>query len=154
MRPPHLTLAVVLGVCLVEAACFPDYFPRQQLREHVADQQMIGRWQLTTDSAKMLARYRVPVTSKESTIEFSSDHRCQLRNFVDEYSLVSGAGTWKIEYRPEFDSEPKISLLQVGFQTAERPITSTLYFTHKRRKLVLWQYHSDPDAREYIEYER
>jgi len=112
---------------------------------------MAGHWQLTNASARMLARYRVSVTPTDSFIEFFADGRCELHKFVDQEDAISGAGNWKIEQNP---IQAKSSVMHIAYRTAQRPFVSSLSFTRRQGKIILWQYHSDPDGREYVEYER
>ena len=147
-----VTTAVIALALL--AGCFPDYFPRRKLKVNLSPVEMAGHWQLTADSADMLARHYVPVTKADSSIDLFADGGCELHKFVDEEDLFSGKATWKLEEGREDSSDRKISVLHIMVHTGERQGTALLYFTRKHRKLILWQYHSDPDGREYIEYER
>ncbi len=115
---------------------------------------MAGEWHLGRDSARMLAHYNVSASPADSWIDFSADGQCELHKFVSEEDVFSGKATWKVDDEHEDQGSPLTSVLHIIFQTAERPVTFSLYFTRRHDKYVLWQYHSDPDGREYIEYER
>jgi hypothetical protein len=144
----------VLVASVLLTGCFPDYFPRRHLKVNLSPAEMAGRWRLDQDSARMLSHYRVPVSPENSWIDFSADGQCELHNFVDEEQMLSGKATWKIDEEPDHAwGTRSTSVLHVRLQTQERPVTFSLYFTRHHGKFVLWQYHSDPDGREYIEYE-
>jgi hypothetical protein len=143
----------VLVASVLLTGCLPDYFPRRHLKVNLSPAEMAGHWHLGRDSARMLARYHVPVTSADSWIDFSADGQCELHKFVAEEDVVSGKATWKLDEEREDRGSRLTSVLHITFSTTERPVTFSLYFTRHHRKFVLWQYHSDPDGREYIEYE-
>jgi hypothetical protein len=146
--------AAVLIALAVLTGCFPDYFPRHHLRVKLSPTDMAGHWHLGRDSARMLARYRVPVSTANSWIDFFTDGQCELHNFVDEEQVLTGKATWKLDEEPDQAwGTRSTSVLHIMFQTPERPVTFSLYFTRHHHRYVLWQYHSDPDGREYIEYE-
>src|SRR6266404_9576093 len=143
----------MLVVSALLTSCLPDYFPRRKLKVNLSGADMAGNWKLTTSSAKILTLvYHVSIKPNESAIEFFADGRCELRDFIGEDEDVhSGAATWKIE---QDSLEPKASVLHISYRTPERPVTFSLSFTRRRGKIILWQYHGDPDSREYVEYER
>ena len=145
-------VAVVIASVFL-AGCLPDYFPRRHLKVSLSPAEMAGHWHLGRDSARMLAHYHVDATSADSWIDFSADGSCELHKFVSEEDVVSGKATWKLEEEREDRGSRLTSVLHITFQTSERPVIFSLYFTRRHRKFVLWQYHSDPDGREYIEYE-
>jgi hypothetical protein len=154
MLRTRITFSTTLFVAsALLTGCFPDYFPRRQLKVKLSPAEMAGHWHLGRDSARILARYHVPATSADSWIDFSADGRCELHRFVDGEDVVSGSATWKIDEEREDRSSRPTSVLHITFQTTETPVILSLYFTRHHRKFVLWQYHDDPDGREYIEYE-
>ena len=151
MNARILSSAAMFAALIFLASCFPDYFPRRKLKVNLSPADIAGEWHLRKDSAKMLQRYRVVVTEADSFVEFLADGRCELHKFVDEEQALSGPGSWKLEKDP---LEKDVSVIHIAYRTAERSFVSSLYFTRSHGKVVLWQYHSDPDGREYVEYER
>ena len=87
-----------------------------------------------------------------SFIELAADGRCDLHDFVAGEDLYSGAGTWKVEEESDYGSKRRFSVLRIT-RSGERGFSS-FHFTKRRGKIIIWQYHSDPDGREYVEYER
>jgi hypothetical protein len=145
---PVSVIALVTVTLL--AGCLPDYFPRRKLTLS-SQEQPTGRWQLTHDSLKMMDRYLMK-TPEASFIELTADGKCDLHDFVAGEDLYSGAGTWKIEEESDYGSERRFSVLRIA-RVGERGFFS-FYFTKRHGKIILWQYHGDPDGRVYIEYER
>ena len=145
--------AAILIAAILLTGCFPDYFPRRHLRVKLSPDDMAGHWHLGRDSARMLAHYHVAASSADSWIDFASDGQCELHKFVSEEDVFSGKATWTLDEERDDRSSRTTSVLQITLQTPERPVKFSLYFTRYHHKLVLWQYHSDPDGREYIEYE-
>lgn len=143
--------AIALVAVTLFAGCLPDYFPRRKLRLSSPEQQLAGRWQLTRESDNMMARYLMK-SPAASLIELATDGSCDLHDFVAGEDLYSGAGTWKVEDESDYGSKRKFSVLHIA-RTGEHGFFS-LYFTKRHGKIIMWQYHSDPDGREYIEYER
>jgi hypothetical protein len=151
MLRPRVAVLILLSLL---TGCLPDYFPRRQLRVKLSPGDMAGHWHLGRDSAGMLAHYHIPASSADSWIDFSSDGQCELHNFVDGDEVYAGKGTWTIDKEPDYAwGTRSTSVLHIRFQTAGRLAISSLYFTRRHHKYVLWQYHNDPDGREYIEYE-
>jgi len=141
---------VALVTITLLAGCLPDYFPRRKLR--VSSQEHLdGRWQLTRDSANMMDGYLMK-TLEASFIDLAADGNCNVQEFTAGEDLYSGADTWKIEDESDYGSKRKFSLLHIA-RLGERGFFS-LYFTRRDGKIILWQYHGDPDGREYVEYER
>ena len=132
------------------AGCLPDYFPRRKLKLS-SQEQLAGRWQLTRDSLKMMDRYLMR-TPQASFIELAADGRCDLHDFVAGEDPYSGTGTWKIEEKSDYRSKRRFSVLRIT-RLREKGVFS-FYFTKRHGKIILWQYHGDPDGREYVEYER
>jgi hypothetical protein len=145
--------AIVLVAVTLLSGCLPDHFPRRQLRLSGSDRQIAGHWRLRPKSANMMDKYLMR-TPEVSRIDLSPDGRCDLRDFVDGEDLHSGAGTWKIEDESDDGSKRKHSVLRIGFPIHGKQGFFSLYFTRRHGKIILWQYHGDPDGREYVEYER
>jgi hypothetical protein len=145
--------AVSLAAGLL-TACFPDYFPRRQLR-NIVPEQVVGTWQLrpTRVSQRFLA-YPVPADTK-STAEFSSDGSCSLNNLIDNGDLFSGKATWNLTTEEDRDAS-HVSVLEIHLPNSAggHEHIFRFYFTHVHEKLIFWQYIGDPDSREYVEYER
>jgi hypothetical protein len=98
----------------------------------------------------MLSKYfEIP---RGSFIDLSADGRADLRDFVGDVDLYSGAATWTIGNESDYSSKRKFSVLRIT-RLGEKGFFS-LYFTKRHGKIIMWQYHNDPDGREYIEYER
>src|SRR5436853_7883276 len=123
----------VLVASVFLAGCLPDYFPRRHLNVKLSPAEMAGHWHLSRDSARMLAHYHVPATSADSWIDFSANGQCDLHKFVSEENVFSGKATWKLEEEREDRSSRSASVLHITFQTAERPVTFSLYFTRQHR---------------------
>jgi hypothetical protein len=141
---------IALVTVTLLAGCLPDYFPRRKLRLS-SQEQLAGRWQLTRDSAKMMDRYLMR-TPEVSFIDLTADSRCDLHDFVYGEDFYSGAVSWKTEEESDYGSKRTFSVLRIT-KLGEKGFFS-LYFTKRHGKIIMWQYHSDPDGREYIEYER
>ena len=139
--PPVSLIALVTAALLV--GCLPDYFPRRPLRS-VSESEVVGQWKLTHSAAPA-------AWSDEGGAEFFPGGRCSLKKFAHGDDESSGDYSWRIAVE---DGSKASMLCITGFGTPQRPLTTFFYFTRKGGKLVLWQYVGDPDARDYIEYER
>lgn len=142
--------AIIVALVLL-SSCFPDYFPRRKLKVNLSPTDVAGEWHLNKESARMLEHYRVAVSPADSFIEFFADGRCELHKFVEEEEAITGPATWKIGNDA---IDRKVSVMHITYRTAERQFTSSLNFTRRQGKIIMWQYHSDPDGREYTEYQR
>ena len=136
-------------------SCLPDYFPRRDLKETISEEQVIGRWHLTEESAAMLDRRGLTASSRDSTVEFFRDGRCILHNFVYGDDPITDDGTWKIQHDvAEGGGSFRKNELRITVMSSGKPGICFINFCRKHKRLFLWQYHGDPDGREYIEYER
>jgi hypothetical protein len=151
MLKPGAASIIALVVITLLTGCLPDYFPRRKLRVTGSDHQIVGRWQLTSESATMMSHYSLHPL-KASSLELSAGGHCELRDFTTGEDAYSGTGTWAIEEESDDGSKRKFSVLRVAI-SREAGFFS-LYFTKRHRKIILWQYHDDPDGRQYVEYER
>lgn len=139
---------------LLLQSCFPDYFPRRHLKEEISDEQMVGRWHLTKESAVMLDLHGLTVSSRDSTVEFFRDGRALLHDFVCGDDLITQSGTWKVEHDVAVGGGSfKKNELRITVISSDKPTVCFVDFFRKGKRLLLWQYHGDPDGRQYIEYQ-
>lgn len=152
----RLVIVVILtAVTLLHTSCLPDYFPRRQIKERVFEEQVTGRWHLTGKSVAMLNRHQINVQSGASTADLSADGRCLLHDFAYGDLLISGTGTWKVEHDvAEGGGSFKKNELQIDVTSDKKPGLCFFNFSREHKHLIFWQYYTDPDSREYIEYER
>jgi hypothetical protein len=153
MLTRHFAFAAVVIAATLQAACFPDYLPRRKAKD-IADSQVIGTWQMRAASAEKFLAYPAPAGTK-SAVEFASDGRCWLRNFVNNGDLFSGEGTWKLAGENDRGGS-RYSVLEIDLPSSNggRSHVFRFYFARGQQGLILWQYIGDPDSREYVEYER
>ena len=150
-----ILFATVALVIFLLTSCLPDYFPRRDVRDKISEGQVVGRWHLSAESAEMLAGNNIPV-DHDSAVEFFPDGACLLRNFVIGEESFSERGTWKIDHDVMADrTKPRKNVLRIftTLPSGEQAVDSFFFWRH-HRKLILYQYHGDPDGREHVDYER
>jgi hypothetical protein len=136
-------------------ACSPDYFPRNEVKVKVSEQEVMGVWHLTEKSAAMLHEYNIISNPLDSTFTLFEANRCALVKFVCDEELVSENCTWKIEHDlPQGRGPLKRNELQIATLAGKAGGICRLNISSDGGQLVLWQYLGDPDGRRYVEYIR
>jgi hypothetical protein len=150
--PKTLVLVCLVSLAVLEAGCFSRLFPRRQLKD-VKPERVVGTWDALPSTSKRFLTYPVSAGTV-STIEFSSGGRCLLHAFINNGDLFSGEGTWRLTTLTDLYDSATILEIMLPNSEGGRPHVFDYFFSRLRGNLVFWEYLGDPDAAEYIEYER
>ena len=138
---------------LVVTGCGSYCPPNRHIRDRVDDSAVVGTWHLTEESLRNLERdgfRRDP--SHLYTITFKADHTCQFASFsqyVDTY--IAAPCAWRLEHDVNDGSRPNQLQIEIQSQT---PHGDSLNFAREDGVLILWQYYSDPDLWQFLEYKK
>ena len=154
----HLILPV-LG--LVLTGCGAYLPPDRNVTDTLGEREVVGTWKMCSNSVALLIHDGFPANlTNRYTITFNADGTCRFQSvesFGNKNRFVAGNGTWKLEHDTQGDSniKKKNALefeLRVEGQSDNEHLNEYLNFTRENGALILWNYHSDPDLWEFIEY--
>src|SRR2546423_3920306 len=146
---------VALALIVLLGGCLPEYFPRREIKRKVSEQEVVGEWHLTQESAAMLREYHVDVDSTDSKVTLLDGGRCILGNFVCEEERLSGNCTWILAHDVSQGRGPaRVNEVRIVIASGSTSGICRLNLSLAHGHLVLWQYESDPDGRKYVEYVR
>jgi hypothetical protein len=157
MKPATRYIAFVV----VLAATFPGCrgLPSRDLDEYVGEADVVGTWRLTDASLRLL-RGDGFVTSDEHLyqITFRADGHCLYSSVLiasdpDEY--VNVEGRWELEHDTTGDSNIVVkNAVDLRLDLGDGGYHGHLHFHKRDGRLILWEFHTDPDAWEFVEYEK
>jgi hypothetical protein len=146
--------AAFVPLLAILAGC--QFSENRYLTRAVRADELVGRWRATESALKSLrdVGVRDHLTNEEHTIVLRPDGSCSLRTVMN--MPVVGAA----DYRT-YDSGCRWRLGDVGHQALRfdlKPAPSVgppyYYFAEEGGRLLLWQYATDPDAWQYMEFEK
>jgi hypothetical protein len=123
----------------------------------ISASELLGTWQATDFSLQCLAKLPTVghLTKRENLITLRRDGKCSARGYLNPSENPGGANatnayeiidecTWELR-RGRHD--------ELTIRDRSR-IAATFFFDDSGNKLVLWQYVTDPDAWQYVEFEK
>ena len=122
--------------------------------ELLTEQDLIGVWSLRESSVELLKRNGLECSSDHAhTLVLELDGTCQFESIYDGMQLVhlSSPATWKLVHDAKACSNvTRKNAIELDI---ERRLTC-LNIDREDGQLILWQYHGDPDAWDFVEYVR
>lgn len=155
MRP--LLTALLLSALMT--GCGRYFAPDRNVKEVLAESDVIGTWRMTTNSLALLTRDGLHSNPAHSyTITFQKDGSCSFRSveeFAHKGTYVSASGVWKLGHEVKRGENAKVkNLLQMELNVEGSTHFHHLCFAREHGVLVLWEFYGDPDEWEFIEYAR
>lgn len=154
----YLTWAVFAALLLGCGcgSCVPA--PSRHLTRQVQASEVIGLWQLRSNSLSLLIRDGfVSDPSHAYTIEFRADGTFTFKSVVDDFQsgiYLEADGAWSLEHGTHGNSNiKKANALRFEIEHPAHAHLSCFNFTEDSGVLTLWSYYSDPDQWEFIEYQ-
>lgn len=148
---------VLLLLAAMSAACGSYCAPNRNIRDRVDDLAVVGSWRLTEESLRNLVRdgFRRE-TSHAYTITFRANHTCEFASAVQflDSAYRESPCTWRLDYDAEGSSGRQANLLSLDIPDRTTPFTISLNFAREEGVLILWEYYSDPDLWQFLEYKR
>lgn len=132
--------------------------PDRSLKQYVGETDVIGVWELTSDSMKLLARdgYNGP-SNQTHHISFLADGTCEFQTVLDGFkggTHYNAKGKWVLEKDTMGDSNVKVrNAIRMELKLPTTTYLRYLNFDRRKGKLVLWSFYGDPDSWEFMEYE-
>ena len=114
---------------------------------------------MTEASLKLLQRDGyTPSADQPLTITFAADGSLAFASVLEHAegdACVQHGGKWHLRYDTEAKNVvPKANTIELEMMRPDDTFFSELSLTEHAGKLRLWDYYGDPDAWEFIEYER
>jgi len=150
-----LKLIVTLST-LTLSGCGNYFMPDRNVREQLAVDVVVGTWELTQGSLKLLARdgFRDD-QPRRYELSFKPDGTCSYDSVLDlrEIEYLSTPCAWVLEHDTRGNSNiKKKNALRLDFPVHGTTFRMYLNFAREDGRLLLWEYHRDPDSWEFIEY--
>jgi hypothetical protein len=145
------TLLILLSLTLFSACRPPDI----RIKRLITAGEVVGTWQLDPKSSALVADgdnedYNMD-SSKPHEIIFRSDGTCRYRSVLQMPTrYVDAEGKWSIV--PTSD-DPKGSEIELAIDSGGTYMFS-LDAKEESGRLVLWEFWSDPDLWNFLEYKR
>jgi len=148
----------LVGILLLFLACC-QYSENRYARHTVLPAQLTGTWHATDFSLKCVAKLpnEGRLTRAENEIVLKPDGSCSARGYLNpmadppprfgstnKYETFGPGCTWTLR-----SGRHQELLISDGGKHAV-----SFYFDDSEGKLILWQYVTDPDAWQYVEFER
>ena len=146
------TVLLFLGLLCLVSCGMPDI----RIKRKVADREIVGIWHLDPASSALAADYdgddyRMD-PEKPHTIVFRSDGTCRYRSVMQMPTrFVDAEGEWSIV--PTAD-DSKGCMVEMRLKLDDGETKCALDFREKSGALVLWEFWSDPDLWNLLEYKR
>ena len=148
--------SLILLVSVITLACGSYFMPNRHISERVEEAAVIGTWQLTEESLRNLERdgfRREP--RRAYTIAFEPNNRCRFASVleIEKPSYLDAPCTWTLEHGVRDLNDRQIpNRLKLEVRGPNGPFGWDLSFARDDGALVLWEFYSDPDLWEFLEY--
>jgi hypothetical protein len=146
-------------LCLFTIGCGRYFAPDRNVKEALAEGDVVGRWKMMTNSLKLLTRdgFR-SLPAHAYTITFRQDGSCLFQSveaFGHEGTYILASGTWKLGHDIKRGESTKVkNAIQMQLELDSVTHFRELNFTRQDGVLRLWESYGDPDEWEFIEYVR
>ena len=152
-------MLVALLLCALTTGCGRYFAPDRNVRDTLADSDVVGTWNMTTNSLALLTRDGFRSDPAHTyTITLRKDGTClfqSVEEFAHKGTYISASGVWKLGHDIKRGENAKVkNLLQMELDVARSTHFRDLGFARKDGALVLWEFYGDPDEWEFIEYAR
>lgn len=144
---------MLLVICLLPSCGLPDI----RIKRKVATSELVGTWVLDPKSSAMAKDHDgdtyVPATGQPHTIVFNADGTCHYRSVLQMPTrYVDASGDWSIVTPTD---NPKGCEVKIILNSASTGTTQfSLDLKEESGHLILWQFWSDPDLWNFLEYKR
>jgi hypothetical protein len=147
----------LLLLSILASGCGSYCAPNRNIRDRVAETVVVGTWQLTDESLRNLARdgfRRDP--SHRYTITVNANHTCDFASVVQfaDIGYIKTPCTWRLEHDVEGSSGRQANVLRADIPHGKSPFTLSLNFAREDGVLILWEFYSDPDLWQFLEYKK
>jgi len=152
------TLTVLL-LCLLGSGCGNYFAPDRNVKEALAESDVIGRWKMTTNSLSLLTREGFRSEPAHSyTIQLHKDGTCLFQSveaFATKGTYISASGIWKLGHDIKRGDNARVkNVIQMELDVGGVTHFADLNFTRQDGVLMLWEFYGDPDQWEFIQYAR
>jgi hypothetical protein len=152
-----LWVAALLGIVACRGCILPD----RNLERRVAQHEVVGTWEMTSETLALLERdgttFEEGVTFTIKLDEDGSAEFASARDGFDGVAYERLSGTWTLEHdTTRGDTTKKANTLRIElvWPDAESRAVDHWYLVEVNGRLRLWQWYGDPDSWEFLEYVR
>jgi hypothetical protein len=157
----HCTATVLPLLCcalLLSSGCGEDK-DKRHLTRVVNPPEIFGVWQMTDASRQLLLRDGYAEQPEQSyTIMFINDGTVKFNSVLDDVkggTYTNCLGRWRLDHDRTVDNEtPRANVIELQLLRTNDRYFRKLALTEEDEQVRLWNFYGDPDAKEYIEYER
>ena len=153
----------LVALCLwLSGCCLLFGLPDRQTQRQVDVAEVVGVWKLTDDTLAILQRDGFVVDPSHAyTLTFEADGTLHFASVLDDFR--SGVyrevtGTWQLRHDTSTGIGMMRNVLELSLPRAGGMDGRIFYFyfaeDRSDGRLVMWNYYSDPDLWEFIEYLR
>jgi hypothetical protein len=139
--------------------CGNHFAPDRNVKEALADDDVIGRWKMTTKSLGLFARDGFRSEPAQTyTITFHKDGTCVFHSIEHSASAPKGtyilaSGVWKLAHDVKRGANVMVkNAVQTELNVGGTTVFRDWDFTREDGVLMLWDFYGDPDQWEFIEY--
>ena len=149
-------LAILLALAM--AGCNAP-LPDRSLKQYVSENDVVGTWELTADSMKLLERDGYNrVSNAPNVVVFLADGTCTFNTVLDEFkggTHYNVQGKWVLERDTMGDSTiRKKNAIRMDLKSPATTYQKYLNLDRRGGRLILWSFYGDPDSWEFMEYEK
>ena len=133
--------------------------PIPDMKRYVSQDELIGVWIPTSGTERIIAQDKPSGTRPEKChLKLNRDGTCEFDSVYGSYSSFAyrkTTGTWALEHDTDGNSNVR-KKNAIAFDMQSREFAGNMYLniTENKGKLILWEWHGDPDSCEFIEYEK
>lgn len=171
MKKIVITYGILIG-CILGSICIcvfsiPFMFflnnlagaltPPPDLRRYVTQDELVGVWIHTASTERLIARDKPSGTRPlKCQLTLRSDGTCDFDSVYGLYYSLAyrkSTGSWKLEHDTDGNSNRRRKNA-IAFDMESPEFAGNMYLNLKEKngKLILWEWHGDPDSWEFIEY--
>jgi hypothetical protein len=171
MKKIVITISILIG-CVLGSVCIcvfsiPFMFflnnlagaltPPPDLRRYVTQNELIGVWIHNSSTERIIARDKPSGTRPSKChLTLHRDGTCDFDSVYgsyDSFAYRKSSGSWTLEHDTEGNSNRrKKNAIAFDMDSPEFAGNMYLNIKEKKGKLILWEWHEDPDSWEFIEY--
>jgi hypothetical protein len=148
---------VLLLLALLVSGCGSYCTPNRHVRDRLDESVLLGTWRLTEESLKLAVKEGLRRdASQRYTITFNADHTCGWDSVLefDGIEYEKAPCSWKLEHDVDLSGRKVANFLDFVIQRRNARFSTGSNFAREDGVLILWEYYSDPDLWEFLEYKK
>lgn len=153
----RLHLCILYSIHVLPQQFSSALTPPPDLRRYVTQDELIGVWIHNSSTERIIARDKPSGTRPSKChLTLHRDGTCDFDSVYgsyDSFAYYKSSGSWTLEHDTEGNSNRrKKNAIAFDMESPEFAGNIYLNIKEKKGKLILWEWHEDPDSWEFIEY--